>query len=75
MLFLITLRGQPGDEARYHVSNGLYLKPVIDAIEMPYTAVERFEDLQVVGRAYRHASVIGRPCVVGLGRELQKGAA
>src|SRR4051795_11760971 len=35
MLFLITLRGAPGDNARFHVSNGLYLRSVIDAIDMP----------------------------------------
>ena len=73
MLFLITLRGAPGDTARYHVSNGLYLRSVIDAIDIPAMYVERFEDLEKIGVAYRHMSVIGRPYVVALGRDLLKG--
>jgi sulfopyruvate decarboxylase TPP-binding subunit len=75
MLFLITLRGAPGDTARFHVSNGLYLRPVIDAINMPATYIERFEDLHKIAAAYRHASVIGRPNVVALGRDFLKGVA
>ncbi|MDB5598494.1 MAG: sulfopyruvate decarboxylase subunit alpha [Xanthobacteraceae bacterium] len=75
MLFLITERGAPGDAARYHVSNGLYLRSVIDAINMPAIYIERFEDLHKIGVAYRHASVIGRPYVVALGRNLLKGVA
>ena len=73
MLFLITLRGAPGDTARFHVSNGLYLRSVIDAIDMPAAYVETFEELDKIGTAYRHMSVIGRPCVVALGRDLLKG--
>ena len=42
LLFLITLRGAPGDDARYHVSNGLYLRPVIEAIDIPALYVEQF---------------------------------
>ena len=51
MLFLITLRGAPGDTARYHVSNGLYLRSVIDAIDIPALYVERFDDLEKIGVA------------------------
>jgi sulfopyruvate decarboxylase TPP-binding subunit len=73
MVFLITLRGEPGDTARYHVSNGLYLRSVIAAIDMPAVFVERFEDLPRIADACRHAAVLGRPYVVCLGRELLKG--
>jgi sulfopyruvate decarboxylase subunit alpha len=73
MLFLITLRGAPGDTARFHVSNGLYLRSVIDAIDMPAVYIESFDQLHEIGVAYRHMSVIGRPCVVALGRDLLKG--
>src|SRR3954470_24372031 len=65
MLFIITLRGAPGDTARYHVSNGLYLQPIIHAINIPSVMVETIEDLPKIGSAFRHASVIGRPYVVG----------
>jgi sulfopyruvate decarboxylase subunit alpha len=73
VLLLVTLRGQPGDTARYHVSNALYLRPVIDAINLPVLYVERFEDLSRIGDAYRHASVLARPYVVGLGRDFLRG--
>ena len=73
MLFLITMRGAPGDMARYHVSNSLYLRPVIEAIDMPAIYIERFEDLHKIGDAYRHCRVLGRPYVVALGRDVLKG--
>jgi sulfopyruvate decarboxylase subunit alpha len=73
MVFMITLRGEPGDTARYHVSNGLYLRSVIQAIDMPAVFVNRFDELPLIADACRHASVLGRPYVVGLGRELLKG--
>lgn len=72
-LFIITQRGVPGDTARYHVSNGLYLQSVIEAINIPEVTIERSEDLAKIGRAYRHSSVIGRPCVAILGRDVLKG--
>jgi sulfopyruvate decarboxylase TPP-binding subunit len=73
MLFLITMRGDPGDPARFHVSNGLYLRSVIDAIDVPFIDVDRHEDLEEIGTAYRHMSIIGRPYVVGLSRAVLKG--
>jgi len=73
MLFLITLRGAPGDDARYHVSNGLYLRSVIEAINIPALFVERFEELPKIADAYRHAQVLARPHVVGLSRGVLKG--
>ena len=56
LLFLITLRGAPGDTARYHVSNGLYLRSVIQAIDIPALYLERFDELPKIADAYRHAS-------------------
>jgi sulfopyruvate decarboxylase TPP-binding subunit len=73
MLFLMTIRGAPGDSARFHVSNGLYLRNVIDSIDMPCIYLDRFDELDQIGTAYRHASVINRPYVVGLSRDLLKG--
>ncbi len=74
MLFLITLRGAPGDSARFHVSNGLYLRSVIDSINIPAVFIEKQDDLGEIGRAYRHAIVLGRPTVVALGRDVLRGA-
>jgi sulfopyruvate decarboxylase subunit alpha len=73
MLFVITLRGAPGDGARYHVSNGLYLRSVIDSINMPAVYIEKSEDLPELAKAYKHAGVIGRPYVVCIGRDVLKG--
>ena len=41
LLIGITLRGRPGDGAKFHQSNGLYLEPVIAAIGMPFVPIER----------------------------------
>jgi sulfopyruvate decarboxylase subunit alpha len=73
MLFLITMRGDPGDPARFHVSNGLYLRAVMDAIAIPFIDIDRYEELEKIGDAYRHMSVIGRPYVVGMSRNLLRG--
>jgi sulfopyruvate decarboxylase TPP-binding subunit len=73
MLFLITMRGDPGDPARYHVSNGLYLRSVMDAIGIPFIDIDRYEDLEKIATAYRHMSVIGRPYVVGMSRDVLRG--
>ena len=39
LLIGITLRGRPGDAAKFHQSNGLYLEPVIEAIGMPFVPI------------------------------------
>jgi sulfopyruvate decarboxylase subunit alpha len=73
MLFLITMRGDSGDPARYHVSNGLYLRSVLAAIDIPFIDIDRYEDLRKIGTAYRHMSVIGRPYVIGMSRDVLQG--
>src|SRR5258707_6707603 len=37
LFLLLTLRGGVGDHHKHHVSNSLYLRPVLDAIDLPYT--------------------------------------
>ena len=45
-LFLMaTLRGAVGDHHKHHVSNGLYLLPVLDAISMPYQIIDKPEEI------------------------------
>lgn len=75
ILILITLRGDPGDKARYHVSNGLYLRPVIQAIDIPATYIESSADIGKIADAYAHAKVLCRPHVVGLSRRVLRGEA
>jgi len=45
---LITWRGAMGDHHKHHISNGLYLRPVLDAIALPYTIVDKPEDRKSV---------------------------
>ena len=75
LLIGITLRGRPGDNAKFHQSNGLYLEPVIAAIGMPFVPIERGEDIGRLAGAYRHSRVTSRPVVVGFTREVLRGQA
>ena len=75
LLIGITLRGRPGDGAKFHQSNGLYLDPVIQAIDMPFIPIERSEDIPRIATAFRHSRVMSRPVVVGFTRELLRGEA
>ena len=75
LLIGITLRGRPGDSAKFHQSNGLYLEPVIASIGMPFVAIERGEDILRLATAYRHSRVMSRPVVVGFTREVLRGEA
>src|ERR1700730_7355054 len=75
LLIGITLRGRPGAPAKFHQSNGLYLEPVIRAIDIPFVTIERSEDIARLATAYRHSRVMSRPVVVGFSRELLRGEA
>src|SRR5215467_966814 len=70
MLIGITLRGQPGDKAKFHQSNGLYLDDVINAINMTFVPIERSEDISKIATAYNHSRMMSRPVVVGFTREM-----
>src|SRR3954470_21913058 len=70
LLLVMTLRGAFGDHHKHHISNGLYLEPVLRAINLPYVIVSRAEDLGEIGRAYRHSRTFARPTAVLLTREL-----
>lgn len=73
LLIFITLRGEIGDRAPYHVSNGLYLKPIMDAMTLPYTVVDTPDKLSIIPRAYAHSRIINRPVVVGFTRSVLLG--
>lgn len=75
LLVGITLRGRPGDRAKFHQSNGLYLEPVIASIAMPFVTIERGSDIEKLADAYRHSRVMSRPVVVGFTREVLRGEA
>ena len=75
LLIGITLRGRPGDRAKFHQSNALYLEPVMRAIDIPFVAIERGADIPRIATAYRHSRVMSRPVVVGFSREMLRGEA
>src|SRR5262245_13265355 len=75
MLIGITLRGRPGDGAKFHQSNGLYLEPVIAAIDMPFVVIEQAHDIPALATAYRHSRVMSRPVVGGVTRAGWRGEA
>lgn len=70
LLMLTTLRGAFGDHHKHHISNGLYLEPVLKALAMPYTIVSKMEDLGEIRRAYHHSRTFSRPTIVALTRDL-----
>src|SRR5499427_2554141 len=74
LFLLLTLRGAVGDHHKHHVSNGLYLRSVIEAINMPYQIIDRAEDIAQISRCYRHTRTFTRPMAVLLTRDLLRGS-
>jgi sulfopyruvate decarboxylase subunit alpha len=70
---LTTLRGAIGDHHKHHVSNGLYLLPVLDALSLPHAIIDRPEEIGTISKAYRHGRNYARPMVVALTRDLLRG--
>jgi sulfopyruvate decarboxylase subunit alpha len=70
LFVLITLRGAMGDHHKHHISNGLYLRPVLEAIDLPYTIIDKPDDIGLISRAYHHSRNFARPTVVALTRDL-----
>jgi sulfopyruvate decarboxylase alpha subunit len=73
LLLLMTLRGAVGDHHKHHASNGLYLRPVLDAIDMPYQIIDKPEEIPSISRAYRHTRTFSRPMAVIFTRDLLRG--
>ena len=48
------LRGAGGDHHKHHISNGLYLRPVLDAINMPYQVIDDPGEIGLISRSYHH---------------------
>jgi sulfopyruvate decarboxylase subunit alpha len=70
LLVLITLRGAFGDHHKHHASNGLYLRPILDAMSMPYTIIDKKDEIPMISRVYHHTRNYARPAVVALTRDL-----
>jgi sulfopyruvate decarboxylase alpha subunit len=72
LLILTTLRGAFGDHHKHHISNGLYLQPILQALALPYTIIDKAQDLGEITRAYHHSRTFSRATVVALTRDLLK---
>jgi sulfopyruvate decarboxylase subunit alpha len=73
-LFLMaTLRGAVGDHHKHHISNGLYLLPILNALNMPYQIIDTPEDIGAISRCYHHTRTYSRTMVVLFTRNLLRG--
>ena len=72
---LTTLRGAPGDKAKFHVSNGLYFLPSLDAINLSYTLIDSADKIPEIRRLYNHSRIVSRPTVAILTRDVLRGEA
>lgn len=70
IFMMVTLRGDFNDPQKAHVSNGLYLRPIMELINMSYSVVEDLKDIHMVSRVYRWTKRFFRPAVVVLTRDL-----
>jgi sulfopyruvate decarboxylase subunit alpha len=75
LFLLLTLRGATGDHHKHHISNGLYLRPVMDAINLPYQVVDDADDVGLISRSYHHSRTFCRPMAVLFTRNLLRGHA
>ncbi len=73
LFIMATLRGAAGDHHKHHVSNGLYLLPILEAIDLPYAIVDSLAEIPLISRCYHHTRTISRPMVVLLTRALLRG--
>jgi sulfopyruvate decarboxylase subunit alpha len=70
VLIFVTLRGAFGDYQKGHASNGLYLEPILKAINLPYGIINREDEIPQISKIYRHTKALFRPAVIALTRDL-----
>jgi sulfopyruvate decarboxylase subunit alpha len=75
LFVMMTLRGAVGDHHKHHASNGLYLLPVLQAIDMPYHIIETPQDIRKISKVYQQTRTVSRPMAVLFTRDLLKGEA
>ena len=73
LFLMLTLRGAGGDHHKHHISNGLYLRPVLDAINLPYQVIDDPGEIGLISRSYHHTRTFSRPMVVLFTRDLLRG--
>jgi len=70
LFVMATLRGAAGDHHKHHISNGLYLLRVMDAINMPYAIIDKPDEIPLISRSYHHTRTVSRPMAVLFTRDL-----
>jgi sulfopyruvate decarboxylase TPP-binding subunit len=75
LFLMLTLRGGVGDHHKHHVSNSLYLRPVLEAINMSYRVIDEPGDIASISRCYQHTRTFCRPMAVVFTRDLLRGHA
>ncbi len=73
LFLMLTLRGGVGDHHKHHASNSLYLRPVLEAIDMPYRIIDEPGDIASISRCYQHTRTFARPMAVIFTRDLLRG--
>ena len=68
VFYMITLRGDFEDHHKFHISNGLYLQPVLKAVNMPFAILDKHEDVPMIGKAYKYTRTFSRSAVVAMTR-------
>lgn len=63
LFILASKRGGIDDLRTYQVAQGQYGLRLLDALEIPYCTVESYEQLPMIGNAYRKSRVTKRPLV------------
>lgn len=73
LFLMLTLRGAGGDHHKHHISNGLYLRPVLDAINLPYQIIDSPDDIGLISRAYHQTRTFSRPMAILFTRDFLRG--
>ena len=64
VFYMVTQRGGFDDHLKFHVSNGLYLQPIMETINMPFAVVDKESDLPLIGKVYKYTRTYSRSAVV-----------
>ena len=75
LFIFTTLRGAIGDPRAHHISNGLYLEPLMDSISLPYLVVDERSRIARIPDAFKHSRVMNRPTVVAFSEPVLRGEA
>jgi sulfopyruvate decarboxylase subunit alpha len=70
LLVVASLRGGIDDQLTYQVGQGLVAKPYLDALGIPHLTLSQPAELGGLGEAYTRATILKRPYVVYLTKNL-----